>query len=383
MKVPLLDLSKQYEKIHEEIMEAVKEVFDSQRFILGPKVEALEERLREYCGSPFALGVSSGTDALLISLMSLDIGPGDLVMTTPYSFFATGGAISRVGARPVFVDIDRETYNIDPVKMKTSLSSMGKAQLSRVKAVLPVHLFGQCAAMEPLLEVARDYGLKVIEDSAQAIGAEYRFSSGEVKRAGSMSHCGCFSFYPTKNLGSCGEAGLVTTHEEELWHRLRVMRNHGDVGRYAHKYIGGNFRLDALQAAVLLVKLQYLEGWTEKRRENARLYRKLFGQAGWEEVSLPLEKEKRHIYHQFVIKVEKGRDELRGHLIERGVGCEVYYPIPLHLQACFKDLGYEPGDFPGSEEAAKKSLALPVYPELSLSQIEYVVDMIADFFEKS
>ena len=382
MKVPLLDLKKQYASIKSSIMEVTEEVYDSQQFILGPKVKELEEKVAAYCRCRFAVGVSSGTDALLVSLMTAGIQPGDLVITTPYTFFATVGCISRVGGAPVFVDIEPDTFNMDPFKLKTTLDEMGEEKRARVKAVMPIHLFGQCADMETILEVAREYGLEVIEDAAQAIGSEYAFGDGTVKRAGSMGSYGCFSFFPSKNLGAFGDAGMVTTNSQEIYERLSIMRGHGAKPKYYHKVIGGNFRLDALQAAILIVKLAHLDKWTAKRQENVALYRKLFDAAGLEEVILPLEKGRRHIYNQFVIRVDRRRDALREFLNANGVGSEIYYPLPLHVQECFRHFGFGEDDFPVSMDGARKSLALPVFPEITEDQIGYVVDMIKKFFEK-
>lgn len=382
MRVPLLDLRKQFEGIKDEVMAVTEEVFDSQWFVLGPKVEELEENIARYCGCAHAVGVSSGTDALLISLLSAGIGEGDLVITSPYTFFATVGSIARVGATPIFVDIDEETYNLDPEKLEAILSSMDERERSRVKAIIPVHLYGQCAEMEPILNMAEAHDFIVIEDAAQAIGSEYQFRDGTVKRAGSLGRYGCFSFFPSKNLGAFGDGGMVTTDSEELYNRLKIMRVHGAKPKYFHHVIGGNFRLDALQAAILSVKLQYLDEWTGRRIENARRYREFFEEAGLEGISFPREKEKRHIYNQFVIKVDKGRDELRAFLNQNGVGSEIYYPVPLHLQECFRYLGYKTGDFPVSEEAASKTLALPIYPELSGDQMNYVFEMIAKFINR-
>lgn len=379
MEVPLLNLKKQYEKIKDEILTAVKEVFESQYFILGPKVEELETKIAAYCQCNYAVGVSSGTDALMIALMTAGVGPGDLVITTPYSFFATAGTIARVGGRPIFVDIDENTYNMDSVGLDATLSALDKEQKSKVRAIIPVHLFGQSADMGPIMEIAETHGLTVIEDAAQAIGTEYELSDGKVARAGSMGQYGCFSFFPSKNLGAFGDGGMVTTNHEEIYERLKIMRVHGSKPKYYHSIIGGNFRLDALQAAVLLVKLKYLDEWTERRIENASTYRELFKDAGLDDIFLPIEQEKRHIYNQFVIKVMDKRDELRAFLISHNIGCEVYYPVPLHMQACFGYLGYKPEDFPVSVEAAAKSLALPIYPDLSAEQISYVVDMIREF----
>ncbi len=381
MQVPLLDLKAQYAQIRQEIRQALNEVLESQRFILGPQVEALESEIAAYCGVRFAVGVSSGTDALLISLMAAGVGAGDLVVTTPYTFFATAGAIHRLGARPLFVDIEADTFNMDARALNTLLSELGGKERDRVRALVPVHLFGQCAEMAAILEVAAAHGLTVIEDAAQAIGSEYRFADGRVKRAGAMGRYGCFSFFPSKNLGAFGDGGMVTADEEAIHERLKVLRVHGSKPKYHHHYVGGNFRLDAIQAAVLRVKLKHLDRWTEKRRANAETYRKLFAEAGLEpEIRLPLDKGHRHIYNQFVISVEDNRDGLKEYLQARGIGCEVYYPVPLHVQPCFEHLGYAPDDFPVALAASKKTLALPIYPELSGQQIEYVVDIIRDFF---
>ena len=380
MKVPLLDLKAQYATIKEEVLAATREVYDSQQFILGPKVKELEEKVAAYCGCPYAVGVSSGTDALLISLMSAGIGPGDLVVTTPFTFFATVGSIARVGAAPVFVDIDRNTYNMDPSKLEATMDKLAAAERSRVKAIMPVHLFGQCAEMEPILETAKKYNLVVIEDAAQAIGAEIAFKDGAAKRAGSMGDYGCFSFFPSKNLGAFGDGSMVTTNSKDLYERLVIMRGHGAKPKYYHRLIGGNFRLDALQAAILIVKLKHLDQWTAGRQRNARTYRELFKNAGLQEVTLPVEKEKRHIYNQFVIRLKGRRDELREFLNAEGIGTEVYYPVSLHMQECFKYLGHRPEDFPEAMDAAGKTLALPIYPELRREQLEVVVQKIKEFY---
>lgn len=380
MKVPLLDLKKQYQAVRDEIVSAAVEVFESQYFIGGPRVEEFEGLMADYCGCGYAVGVSSGSDALLISLMEAGIGHGDMVITTPYTFFATVGAVARVGAIPVFADIDKHTYNIDPVKIKELVKSLDKDRLSKLKAILPVHLFGQCADMEPILNIAEEYGLIVIEDAAQAIGAEYRFSDGTIKRAGAMGDYGCFSFYPTKNLGAFGEGGMVTCNCEDTSNRLKTFRNHGDIKRYQHQYVGGNFRLDALQAAILTIKLKHLDDWSNGRIRNAGLYRELLESNSMLAKILPENREVRHIYNQFVIDAGEKRDSLMEYLREKGVGCEVYYPIPQHMQECFRDLGYCEGDFPASEDAAKKSLAIPVYAELTEDQIRYVVDILSDFY---
>lgn len=381
MKVPLLDLKAQYAAIRAEVEGALEEVLQSQHFILGPKVKELEEKIAEYCGCRYAVGVSSGTDAILISLMTAGIGHGDLVITTPFTFFATAGAIARVGAEPLFVDIEEKTYNMDPGELEKTVLNLGHSERRRLKAVVPIHLFGQIAEMEPILELAARHELILIEDAAQAIGAEYAFSNGEIRRAGSMGQFGCFSFFPSKNLGAFGDGGMVTTNSSEIYERLEVMRVHGSKPKYHHQVIGGNFRLDALQAAVLAVKLDHLDAWTDSRRQNAADYRKLFSEAALDEVLPPLDRAHRHIYNQFVIKVRDGRDELKRYLQEKGIGCEIYYPLPLHMQACFNYLAYRPEDFPVSLEASRTSLAIPVFPELEIDQQIYVVDMLKDFFE--
>lgn len=379
MEVPLLDLKKQYQQIMDEVHSATREVFESQRFILGPKVEELEQRIAEYCGCKYAVGVSSGTDALLLSLMTAGVGAGDLVITTPYTFFATAGSIARLGAKPVFTDIDEKTFNLDPEKIVETVHFLSKEERARLKAIIPVHLYGQCSDMERILEISKEFHLTVIEDAAQAIGSEYEFRDGSVKRAGAMGHYGCFSFYPTKNLGAFGEGGMVTTNSRTIYDRLKILRNHGDVGRYAHHFLGGNFRLDALQAAILLVKMKYLDEWTSGRIKNALMYRELFKDSGLTDIALPVEREKRHIYHQFVIRVPEKRDALRQFLADNGVGSEIYYPVPLHRQECFRYLGYGTDDFPVSVDSALKTLALPIFPELTPDHIGYVVDIIKQF----
>ena len=381
MNIPLLDLKAQYESIKEEIIAATMEVYQSQRFILGPKVEALENEIATYTQVKYAVGVSSGTDALLISLMSANICPGDLVVTSPYTFFSTAGSIARLGAIPVFVDIDIHTYNIDPEKLEKKISTLNAEERSRLKAIVPVHIFGQCADMEDIIAIAKSFGLVIIEDAAQAIGAEYGFSDGSSKRAGSMGTYGCFSFFPSKNLGSFGDGGMVTTNDEKIYQELKIIRVHGSQPKYYHRTIGGNFRLDALQAAILLVKFRHLDQWTEKRRENARIYRELFARKGLEKIEFPFEKKGRHIYHQFVVKVDRNRDELKKYLANEGIGCEIYYPVPLHVQECFRYLGYRPEDCPESIDAAAKTIALPIYPELKYEQIEYAVEKISSFYK--
>ncbi len=370
MKVPLLDLKAQYARIKTEITAAVAAVFDSQQFILGAAVDQCEKRIAEYCSARFGIGVSSGTDALLIALMAEGIGPGDEVITTPHTFFATAGSIARVGATPVFVDICPKTYNIAP--------SLIEGHVTRhTKAIIPVHLFGQCADMDPILEIAQRHGLVVIEDAAQAIGAEYRG-----RRAGSIGHYGCFSFFPSKNLGGAGDGGMVVVQDPQRAEKLKVFRVHGSQPKYYHKVIGGNFRLDALQAAVVSAKLPHLDEWTAGRQANAERYRRLFAEAGLVEsgfVVLPeVAPQRRHIYNQFVIAVPR-RDELRKYLTEQGIGTEIYYPVPLHLQECFRYLGCREGDCPLSEAAARDTVALPIYPELTEEQIAYVVDCTGRF----
>ncbi|MBW2449637.1 MAG: DegT/DnrJ/EryC1/StrS family aminotransferase [Deltaproteobacteria bacterium] len=378
MKVPLLDLKEQYKTIKKEVLETAEELFESQYFILGPRVASLEKEMADYCSSKHAVGVSSGTDALLMALMAAGIGLKDMVITTPYTFFATAGSIVRTGARPVFTDIDPKTYNMSPECLENAIESMTRSELERLKAVIPVHLYGQCADMAPILEICEKYGLVVIEDAAQAIGAEYRG-----KRAGSMGDFGCFSFFPSKNLGAFGDGGMVTTHSDDFYDTLCTLRVHGSQPKYYHKLIGGNFRLDAFQAAVVSIKLKYLDQWTTARQKNARKYRALFKHAGLEDVvESPFEKEDRHIYNQFVIRVKERRDDLRQFLNDAGIGTEVYYPVPMHLQACFSDLNYKQGDFPEAEHAALHTVALPIYPELSDDQIEYVVDKIKEFYLK-
>jgi dTDP-4-amino-4,6-dideoxygalactose transaminase len=379
LKVPLLDLKRQYDRIQHELIEATLEVYKTQQFILGPKVEAFEEKVAAYCGCRYAVGVSSGTDALLISLMCAGVGRGDYVITTPYTFFATVGAVIRVGAAPLFVDIEKDTYNMDPEALASTLSTLPAEKRARVKAIVPVHLFGQMVDMDKVVDLARRYGLTVIEDAAQAIGAEYQAGDGTIGRAGSIGDYGCFSFFPTKNLGGFGDGGMVTTNDRQTYERLKVLRVHGAKPKYVHQMIGGNFRLDALQAAVLMAKIKYLDEWTEKRRENAGLYRSLFQEMGIKGVSLPVERQKRHVFNQFVIEVREGRDPLKAHLIEKGVGCEIYYPIPLHMQECLKPFGYGEQDFQNSVDAAKRTLALPIFPELRQDEVNYVVEMINHF----
>jgi len=374
-EVPLLDLRAQYETIREEIRVAIDRVADSQQFILGPEVESLEAEVARYSQCEFGIGVTSGSDALLVSLMALGLKPGEEVITPTYSFFATAGAVARLGCVPVFVDIDPSTYNLD-------VNNLERVINKNTRAIIPVHLFGQMANMDAVLEISRANNLFVIEDAAQAIGSEFRGG-----RAGSIGDLGCFSFFPSKNLGCFGDGGMVTTNNGELADRIKLLRNHGYRPKYFNKVIGGNFRLDALQAAVLRVKLKYLDSWTDRRRKNAEKYRQLFNQAGLvvesnpdhRQVVLPAETgDGRHIYNQYVIR-NGSRDDLREYLRHRNIGSEVYYPVPLHLQECFVGLGHQAGEFPESERAAKETLALPIYPELSDQMIEAVVSAISDF----
>lgn len=378
MNVPLLDLKSQYQTIKSEILAVTHDVFESQHFIQGPKVAILEKEIADYCSTEYAVGVSSGTDALLISLMAAGIGPRDRVLTTTYSFFATAGCVARLGARLIFADIDPHTYNLSPESIKNALAKMTREERRQIKAIVPVHLYGQCADMDATLEIARVHDWVVIEDAAQAIGAEYKG-----KRAGSMGDFGCFSFFPSKNLGAFGDGGVVTTKANGLDEKLRMLRNHGAKHKYYHQRVGGNFRLDALQAAIVSVKLKYLDQWSLARRDNARTYQELFDENGLLDlINLPEQRENRHIFNQFVISVGENRDQLRAFLADAGIGCEVYYPIPLHLQECFAYLNYQAGDFPAAEYAARHTLALPIYAELELRQQEYVVQRIREFFNK-
>jgi dTDP-4-amino-4,6-dideoxygalactose transaminase len=364
--IPLLDLKAGYAAIREEIQAALDRVIEAQAFILGPEVEALEAEVAAYSQCQYGIGVSSGTDALLVALMALGVGPGDEVVTSPYTFFATAGTISRLGARPVFIDIDPTTFNLHPDLLAAAITP-------RTKAIMPVHLFGQMADMDPIMEVAKHHHLPVIEDAAQAIGAEYKG-----RRAGSIGTVGCFSFFPSKNLGGFGDGGMVTTQDPALANRIQLLRAHGMRPKYYHQFVGGNFRLDALQAAVLRVKLKYLDGWSEGRQRNAASYRALFSQAGLDAVVLPVEAPaRRHIYNQFVIRVPQ-RDKVIQHLRDSQVGVEIYYPVPIHLQECFRDLGYHEGDFPVSERAALETLAIPIYPELTHESLARVVRVIQE-----
>lgn len=372
MNVPLLDLKAQYATLRKEIQPVVENVLESQRFILGPEVQALEEEIAAYCDTQFAIGVSSGTDALLIALMAAGVGYGDEVITTPYTFFATAGSIARVGAAPVFVDIEPDTYNINPRLIDAAITE-------KTRAIIPVHLYGQCADMQPILEVARNHKLLVIEDAAQAIGSEYAGPDGQRSRAGSMGDFGCFSFFPSKNLGAFGDGGMVVTNDAEFARIVRQLRTHGGKDKYRNDMVGMNGRLDALQAAILRVKLKHLDDWSAARRKHAEFYDRAF--ADLDEVTTPRRVAGgTHIYNQYVIRVPR-RDELQAHLKDRQIGNAIYYPIPLHLQECFAHLGYQAGDFPEAEQAARETLALPVYPELTQAQQEYVIQAITQFFQ--
>lgn len=365
MNVPLLDLNAQYATIKGEIEAAVAEVMESQHFILGPKVDQCEKAVAAYSSCSHAIGVSSGSDALLACLMAEDIGAGDEVITTPYTFFATVGAIARLGATPVFVDIDPSTYNINPAQIAAKITK-------KTKAIIPVHLYGQMADMDPIIQVANEHKLVVIEDAAQAIGAEYKG-----RRAGSIGHYGCFSFFPSKNLGAAGDGGMIVTNDAQRAEKLRIIRGHGSKPKYYHKIVGGNFRLDALQAAIVTAKLRHLDDWTAGRQRNAKKYDQLFAQAGVPVVT-PSVVTNRHIFNQYVIRVQN-RNGLQAHLQKKGIGTEVYYPVPMHLQECFAYLGAKAGAFPESERAAKETVALPVYPEVSEPQLQYVVESIREF----
>ncbi len=381
--IPLLDLKAQYAPIREEIRAAIDRVADAQYFIGGPEVDALEQEIATYSQAKFGIGVASGTDALLVALMAIDIQPGDEVITTPYSFFATAGSIYRLGAVPVFVDVNPVSYNIDPARIEAAITE-------RTRAIIPVHLYGQIADMDPIMNVAQRHNLIVIEDAAQAIGAEYKG-----RRAGSIGHFGCFSFFPSKNLGAFGDGGLITANDPALAHKARLLRNHGAEPKYYHKIVGGNFRLDALQAAVLRIKLKYLDGWTAGRQRNAGRYRKLFSKIGLTAtdgrptasagqtpaIVLPTEEpERRHIYNQFVIRTDR-RNAVMAILKERKIGHEIYYPVPLHLQECFASLGHKPGDLPDSECAAAETLALPIYAELTEEMQAAIVAAVAAAYD--
>jgi len=387
MQVPLLDLKLQYQSLKKELDEAVLKVAESQYFILGPEVTALESEICSYLNVKHAIGVSSGTDALLLSLMAIGIGPGDEVIVPTYSFFATAGVVSRLNAVPVFVDNDMVTFNISPSKIEEKITS-------KTKAIIPVHLYGQSADMHPIMEIANKYNLKVVEDGAQAIGVEYK----DGKKVGTFGDAGCFSFFPSKNLGGYGDGGMITTNDDGLAERIRIMRVHGGAPKYHHKVIGGNFRLDALQAAVLRVKLPHLDSWSEKRRKNAVIYKKYFVEYGLNsgdntleysdenKVLLPeaiyenVELNNYHIFNQHIIRVQK-RDELIDYLRSKNIGCEIYYPVPFHKQECFSNLNFDKNDFPNADTAAAETIALPIFPELTKEQIKYVVEMIYSFYK--
>lgn len=369
MNVPLINLKAQFTPLRAEMLASLERILDSQHFVLGPEVKALEEEVARYSAVKHAIGCSSGSDALLLALMALDVKAGDEVITAAFTFFATGGAIARLGARPVFVDIDPKTYTIDPKRVEAAITP-------RTKAIIPVHMYGLCADIDPLLEISERRGISIIEDAAQAIGAEYRG-----RRAGSMGRIGCYSFYPTKNLGAAGDAGMVTTNDDKLADRLRTLRVHGGLTEYLHEEVGFNGRLDAFQAAVLRVKLPHLDEWARMRREKAQRYNQLFAEAGLPfDVSTPYVPEtSAHVYHVYAVRVSANRDALMEHLGKCGVGTKVYYPVPLHLQECFRYLGYSEGDLPESERAAQQTFALPAYPEITDEEQQYVVDCFKSF----
>ncbi|MGB0909832.1 MAG: DegT/DnrJ/EryC1/StrS family aminotransferase [Nitrospirales bacterium] len=370
MKVPLLDLKAQFQSIRQELLASIEDVCDEQGFVLGPRVERLEESLGKYAGTAYAVGVASGSDALLLSLMALGVKPGDEVITTPFTFFSTAGVISRLQAVPVFVDISPDTFNIDPNQLTDTISN-------RTKAIIPVHLFGQCADMERIAQIATPRGIPIIEDACQAIGA-----ARNGVRAGGFGSTGCFSFFPSKNLGGFGDGGVVTTHDPEVANQLRALRVHGSRSDYHHHLIGMNSRLDALQAAVLQVKLKYLEQWTEQRRSNAQTYHCLFEQSGLLDRITPpvVDAVNYHVYNQYTIRTTQ-RDQLSAYLTEQSIGNKIYYPVPLHLQECYQVLGYKKGQLSASEQAAQEVLSLPIYPELPVEHMEYVVRSIKKFFE--
>ena len=383
MKVPLLDLHPPLKDLRDEIVEAVTRVIDSTQYIMGPEIDELEKEIAKYCGTEDAVGVSSGTDALLISLMVLDVGPGDIVLTTNFSFFATAGVVARLNATPVFVDIDPETFNIDPEQLRFTLAEMDEQRRKRVKALIPVHLYGQCANMAEILKIAETFNIPVIEDCAQAIGAECEID-GKIRCAGSIGDFGCFSFFPSKNLGGIGDGGIVTVNKPKLSELLRLKRVHGAERSYYHRMIGGNFRLDPIQATVIRIKLNHLNGWHQQRQNNAQYYNMLFAESELNEkirtpsIMHPKTMQNHHIFNQYVIRTER-RDELQSFLESQGISSGVYYPIPFHLQECFKFMGGNKGDFPFSESAAKEVLALPVYPGITAGMQERVVEQIKAF----
>lgn len=378
MTVPLLDLGPQYRALQEEIDAVVLEVLASTQYVMGPKVEALEASIADYSGTKHAIGVTSGTDALLIALMGLNIGPGDIVLTTPYTFFATAGTIARLNATPAFVDIDPKTFNLDPEALQGWFDAHPD-QHAQVKAIMPVHLFGQCADMEAIVSIADRYGVPVIEDAAQAIGATYPGKSG-IQKAGAMGLAGCFSFFPSKNLGCVGDGGMVVTNDDAFAATLRRLRNHGMEPKYYHSLIGGNFRLDPLQAAVLSVKLPHLDSWHEQRRVNATHYDEAFAATDYQGPHIAYGRE-HHIYNQYTLTLPStcDREALRAHLNERGIGHDVYYPMPLHEQECFQSLGFHTGDFPISEASAQSTIALPIYPDLTEEMRNEVIESVQAF----
>tara|TARA_B100001250_G_scaffold412018_1_gene442123 strand:- start:695 stop:1858 length:1164 start_codon:yes stop_codon:yes gene_type:complete len=387
MKIPLINLHPTMDDLREEILEAVIKVIDSNMYILGPEIIELENEIAEYCSSLDSVGVSSGTDALLLSLMALNVGPGDLILTSNFSFFATAGVVSRLNATPVFVDIDPKSFNIDPSHLKMVLTEMDKKTLKKVKAIIPVHLYGQCANMEEILNISKELEIPIIEDGAQSIGAEC-YINGKKMKAGNIGDFGCFSFFPTKNLGGIGDGGIITVNDTQLAKILRLKRVHGAERKYYHRVIGGNFRLDSIQAAVVRVKLSHLNKWHKQRQDNAKHYNRLFEDAGLNgKVLTPYNIHSKslknfHIFNQYVIRAEN-RDELQSYLTEQEVSTEVYYPIPFHLQECFLHLGGKIGDFPASESAAKEVLALPVYPGLTGEMREIVVEKILNFYNNN
>jgi len=378
MNVPLLDLNAQLKEIKKEVKAAVNDVIDSTQYIMGSKVVTLEEQIAEYVGAKHATGVSSGTDALLISLMALGIGVGDIVITTSFSFFATVGVIARLNAIPVLVDIDPDTYNLSPVGLECWFRT-NKEKISKVKAIIPVHLYGQSADMDLIIEIADKFNIPVVEDAAQAIGARYSSKNG-IKKAGNIGTLGCFSFFPSKNLGAMGDGGMVITNDVSIDEKLKRLRNHGAKPKYYHALIGGNFRLDSIQAAILSVKLPHLDKWHSMRQKNAAYYDKNLNIKGVKKPIIAYKREY-HIYNQYVISVRKKRDELREFLAKNNIGTEIYYPVPFHEQECFKNLGYKFGDFPHSEYAAKHTIALPIYPELTIGMQDYVIEKIEEFYE--
>ncbi len=370
LNVPLLDLQAQYEPIKDLIIDKMIATFDSKYFINGPEVTKLEEKISAYCGTKHAVGVSSGSDALIAAMMALDIGPGDEVITTPFSFFATAGSIARVGATPVFCDIDSATFNIDPAQIESKITG-------KTKAIMPVHLFGQCADMDSILGIASKYNLYIIEDAAQGIGATYKTATGDIKKAGNLGTVGCFSFFPSKNLGACGDAGIMTTNDTDLYEKLKSIRMHGETQRYHHKYIGGNFRIDALQAGILSIKLDYLDGQHQGRQANAQFYNENL----IDSIKKPVIDDRcTSIYNQYTLTVEN-RDELKQYLTDNTIGNNIYYPIPLHLQECFGYLNHKVGDFPNAEAAAQTVISIPIFSELTVEQKTYIVDKLNHFFQ--